>query len=46
MQEHQRVAVLDRFHVHVGDARDLGGEAGELEVMGGEQREGADLAWR
>ena len=44
MQEHQRVAVLDRLHVNVGHARGFAGKAGELEVVRGEQREGADLA--
>ena len=45
VQEHELVAVLDGLDVHVGHAGRLGGEAGELEIMGREQREGADL-WR
>ena len=46
VQEYQRVAVLDGFHVDVGDARCFLGEPGELEIMGGEEREGTDLVGR
>ena len=46
VQEHQSFAMLDGLDVHVGNARGFGGEAGELEVVRGEQREGTDLARR
>ncbi|KAG1078210.1 hypothetical protein G6F40_016809 [Rhizopus arrhizus] len=46
VHEHQRFAVLDRIQVHVGDAAAaafvlLVGQRGQLEVVGGEQRQRA-----
>ena len=42
MQEDDAVAVLGGIEVHVDHAGQFGGECGELEIMGGEQRESAD----
>ena len=42
VQEHDAVAVFGGIEVHVDDAGQLGGERGEFEIMGGEQRESAD----
>ncbi len=43
MQEHQCLAVFHCFDVHIDHSRCFGGEAGQLEVVSGEQGEGADL---
>ena len=43
VQEDDAVAVLDRVQVHVGALGVVGVEAGELEVVGGEQRQRARL---
>ena len=42
MQEDQRLAVLGDFQMHVGDPSESLRQRGQLEVMGGEQGEGAD----
>ena len=44
VQEHERVAVLGRVEVHVLAGRQFLGERGQLEVVRGEERVGADLA--
>ena len=46
VQEHDAVLVLDGVEVHVGDLAVLLRELGQLEVVGGEQREGARCARR
>ncbi len=38
MKEYEPVPMFHGFDVYVGDARRLGGETGEFEIMGGEQR--------
>ncbi len=43
VHEHELVVVLDRVEVHVGDARILRGQFGQLEVMRREQSEGMVL---
>ena len=42
VHEHQRVAVLDRIQVHVGDAAAGLGQRGQLEIVRGEQGVGSD----
>src|SRR5512137_680949 len=44
VQEYERIAVLGRVEMHVLAGRQFLGEGGQLEVVGGEERVGTDLA--